>query len=157
HGCRRRRSVETPLVCSFASSSPAPQRCATTRKARRLGMRLADLGAHRLRLSASFVLLGKDELAPGELASLGELADDPDVYGVLKHVGRAVPAKSVSREAALLLFAIRSPRRIPRLLEAMFHDDVEPIRRLIVDGIVEIEHGDVFLSGSAADVSLFRE
>jgi hypothetical protein len=109
-----------------------------------------DLGTCRLRASSSFTLRGFDELEVLEQERLQSLRDDPDLFGVLLPESALLPAKSVSKEAALLFLALQRPQRIPLLLAAIFGDDLGPLHALVADGVFEMEHEGVFVSGPEA-------
>jgi hypothetical protein len=104
----------------------------------------------RLRASQAFTLHGFDELNPAEQTQLASLRADRDFYGILKPKDPLLPAKSVSKEAALVFFALREAQRIPALLESIFGDDPSPLLNLIADGVLEIERGGEFVSGREA-------
>src|SRR5215472_6488501 len=97
----------------------------------------SDLTARRLRAGEAFVLVAFDDLEPAEQQRLAALREDPDFFGLLKPVNALLPAKSVSREAALLLLALQRPRRIPTLIASIFGDDQSPLLALLSDGVLE--------------------
>ncbi len=110
-----------------------------------------DVLSRRLRASASYKLVGFDDLEQPERSALRALAEDPSFFGLLKPENGLLPSKSVSKSAALLLLSLQSPRRIPTLIESTFGEDTRPLHALIAEGVVEIEHTDgVFVSGAAA-------
>jgi hypothetical protein len=111
---------------------------------------ILDFTNGRLRASDTFVLLGFDELTPAEQDGLATLREDPNFYGILKPVNRLLPAKSVSKEAALLFLTLRRPQRIPALLASIFGDDPSPLFGLLADGVLEVEHDGAFVSGPDA-------
>jgi len=96
------------------------------------------------------VLVAFDDLEPAEQQRLAALREDPDFFGLLKPVNALLPAKSVSREAALLLLALQRPRRIPTLIASIFGDDQSPLLALLSDGVLEVEHEGAFISGGDA-------
>jgi hypothetical protein len=114
-----------------------------------------DLANRRLRASGAFVLVGFDELEAAEQQRLSSLREDRDFFGLLKPVNALLPAKSVSKEAALLLLTLQRPQRIPALLASMFGEDDSPLRALVADGVLEVEHEGTFVSGHDA-LRLFR-
>jgi len=111
---------------------------------------VSDLANRRLRASSSFVLLAFDELEPAVQQRLATLREDPDFFGILQPVNALLPAKSVSKEAALLFLTLHRAQRIPTLLASIFGDDPCPLLGLLADGVLEVEHGGAFLSGPAA-------
>lgn len=111
---------------------------------------LAALASRKLRASDAFVLVAFDELDPDERRRLGALREAPDFFGLLKPVDPRLPAKSVTRDAALLLLALRRPQRIPTLLASMFGEDASALHALLADGVLEVEHDGTFVSGHEA-------
>jgi hypothetical protein len=109
-----------------------------------------DLASRRLRASRAFVLLGFDELDADRHDRYTALRADPDLFGILEPVDSRLPAKSVSKEAALLLLSLRSARRVPALLASIFGDDPGPLYGLLADGVLEVEHEGTFVSGRDA-------
>jgi hypothetical protein len=106
----------------------------------------------RLRSNPHFRLVPYDRLAAPERTELKSLSEDPDFFGVLlpppdsKH-----PAKSVSRDAALLFLALGEPACLPHLLAALFGPDAgDRLRHLVLDGVLEVEQAGQFLSGAEA-------
>jgi hypothetical protein len=110
----------------------------------------SDLATRQLRASGRFVLVAFDELDPTEQQRLAALREDPDFFGLLKPVGSLLPAKSVSKEAALLILTLQHARRIPTLLASMFGEDLSPLHALVADGILEVAHDGGFVSGPEA-------
>jgi hypothetical protein len=106
----------------------------------------------RLRSNPRFRLLPFDECDERERRSFGHLAEDANFYGLLvPPTNSAAPIKSVSRDAALLFLSLREPACAPHLLTSLFPTATEDrVRELVLDGVCEIEHGGVFVSGSAA-------
>jgi hypothetical protein len=109
-----------------------------------------DLASRQLRTSSAFALVGLDELQPAVREALGAAADDRQFYGILKPRDPRLPAKSVSKEAALLLLTLRRPQRVPALLASIFGPDVGPLHALLADGVLEVEHDGHFVSGPDA-------
>jgi hypothetical protein len=116
---------------------------------------VSDLATRRLRSSGAFTLVGFDELEPSEQESLASLRDDPDFYGILKPASALLPAKSVSKEAALLFLTLQRAQKIPTLLASIFGDDLSPLHGLLADGVLEVEHDGTFVSGQSA-LALFQ-
>jgi hypothetical protein len=114
-----------------------------------------NLATRCLRASGAFTLVGVDELELEEQESLATLREDPDFYGILKSRSALLPAKSVSKEAALLFLTLQRARRIPLLLASIFGDDLSPLHALLADGVLEVEHDGAFISGQNA-LRLFR-
>ena len=113
---------------------------------------MTDLRAVRLRSNPRLRLVAFDCLQGAERDAMQPLARDPEFFGVLVPPdGSALPAKSVSREAALLFLALREPAKLPHLLDGLFGIHVDDrLRPLILDGVFELERDGQFLSGAAA-------
>jgi len=59
--------------------------------------------------------------------------------------------KSVSRDAALLFYALAEPGPLPSLVHAMFGDRCnEAVAQLVLDGVLEVDHHGRFVSGASA-------
>ncbi|MGZ6638571.1 MAG: hypothetical protein ACXVII_37645 [Solirubrobacteraceae bacterium] len=93
-----------------------------------------------------------DELEGAEWRAFGALSEDPDLYGLLfPSPDSALPAKAMSRDAALLFHALREPAHVPRLLGSLFGTEAEAqVRQLVVDGVFEVECDGRYLSGESA-------
>jgi hypothetical protein len=104
----------------------------------------------RFRASRDFTLASFDELGPDEQGLLQSLTEDPNFYGVLRSTNPLLPAKSVSKEAALVFLTLQRPQRIPVLLSSIFGEDVRPLQGLLADGVLEVEHEGSFVSGAEA-------
>jgi hypothetical protein len=115
-----------------------------------------DLASRRLRASRAFVLLGFDELDTDRQKQCAALQADPDLFGILEPLDSLRPAKSVSKEAALLLLTLQNARRVPALLASIFGDDPSPLYGLLADGVLEVEHEGAFVSGRDA-LRLFQK
>ncbi len=115
-----------------------------------------DLSSARLRASAAYELVLFDRLAESEKQFLGAIAADPDCYGVLRPRADSSPSmKAVSRDTALLLFALREAGPLPRFAaQALGRDCANAIGRMILDGILEIEVDGAMVSGPNAAASI---
>lgn len=113
---------------------------------------MVDFLRVRLRSNRRFRLAPFDQLDEREQGRLRALASEPDFYGLLAPPPDSeLPAKSVSREAALLFLTLREPACIPHLLGSIFGADVQDrVRELVLDGVFEIEREGKFVSGAAA-------
>lgn len=104
------------------------------------------------RTSPEVELVLLDRLPPGLRASLRR-AHDGDLYGVLRprSGSNGVPLRAVNRDTALLLFTLRQAGPIPSYAR---HGDPgrleRQVRALVLDGVLEVQDGDRFLSGPAA-------
>lgn len=112
----------------------------------------SDLRGARLRSSSQFQLISFDELEASQRWAFKSLTEEPDFYGLLMPPrNSALPVKSMSRDAALLFQTLREPARVPHLLTSLFGANADAhIRRLILDGVLEVESKGRFLSGMAA-------
>ncbi len=93
----------------------------------------------RFRATPSLALRRLEELLPEQQAALRELQEDADFYGVLVPLDAASTLKSVPREAAELFIALAKPS----VLDAVDDDTID----LVLDGVLEIEHQNAFVSG----------
>jgi len=98
------------------------------------------------RASERFALKRLDELTPEQRRPFEELTRDDDFYGLLvPRTASAATVKSVGSDVAALLRALAAPARLgPAALD---RDDVID---LVLDGVLEIEHGGGFVSGADA-------
>ncbi len=114
-----------------------------------------------LRANPAYEMVLFDRLADGERQLLAGLRRDAGFYGVLRPLAAAAGAngaaaggrsvKAVDRDTALLLFTLREPGPLPAYVEEMFgHQAGRAVAQLVADGVLEIEHGDAFVSGAAA-------
>src|ERR1041385_2250816 len=103
------------------------------------------LGGATYRASARFELKRLDELTPEQRQPFQELALDDDFYGLLFPRTAALTVKAVGRDVAALLATLASPSRLGTT--ALGADDVID---LVLDGVLEIEHGGAFVSGAGA-------
>jgi hypothetical protein len=106
----------------------------------------------RLRSNPRFRLLPFDQIDEREQRPLKPLAAEPDFYGLLAPPANSeLPAKSVSRDAALLFLTLREPACVPQLLTNLFGAEVQGrVRELVLDGVFEVERAGKFVSGAAA-------
>lgn len=104
------------------------------------------------RANASYELVLLDRLSHAERKVVGELADGNNLYGVLRpRRGSAFQWRSASRDIALLLFTLRNPGPVPLFFRADLGADLENVvARLVLDGVLEIEHRGSFVSGADA-------
>jgi hypothetical protein len=104
------------------------------------------------RTSAAYQLVLFDRLAPEEQAAFGDLAVDPDFYGILRPAaGSGGTVKAVGRDTALLLLTLREPGSLPSYLRrAADSRNGREITALVLDGVLEVADGDRFLSGPGA-------
>jgi hypothetical protein len=99
----------------------------------------------RFRTSPCIELKLLGELEPAQREPFLELERDPDFYGLLiAKPPLTMNLKSVVRSTATLLQSLIAPSHLDA---AAIDDDVVD---LVLDGILEIEHGDDFISGADA-------
>ena len=108
-----------------------------------------DLKSARLRPSQAYELVLFDRLSEAERQLLRGVAEDPDCYGVLRpREDSGLSMKAVSRDTALLLFALREPGPLPRFAaQAMGADCANAIGRMVLDGILEVDLNGAWISG----------
>lgn len=104
------------------------------------------------RSSPDYQLISFDRLAPAEQEALNELKSDPGFYGILRPVEqRGKTMKSVNREMALLLYTLREPGPLPSFVASLNErQTLQDIARLVMDGILEVQDDDQFLTGPQA-------
>jgi hypothetical protein len=104
------------------------------------------------RSNPAYELATFDRLSSDQQDLLKDLTNDPDFYGVLlpRFPGGA-GAKSVCRNAALLLHSMVRPGPLPGYMRHSPDIDAnQDVAELVLDGVLEIEHGGRFVSGSEA-------
>jgi hypothetical protein len=115
------------------------------------------LRARRLRTSPAFDLIPLDRLTPVQRQALDAVQSDDDCFGVL--CARGEPSrgvKSVSRDTALLWYALQTPGTLPEFaVRALGSDCDDFIARMVLDGVFEIECDGQLRSGPAAHAALF--
>jgi hypothetical protein len=106
-----------------------------------------------LRSNPSYELVRLQQLPVDERRAFGFLADDPDHYALLRPAAEQpmLSVKSVSRDTALLFQDLRTPGPLPgNVRQSLGGDAGAVVARLVLDGIVEIEHEGRFVSGAEA-------
>ncbi len=93
----------------------------------------------RFRATPTLALRRLDQLLPEQQAALRELQEDADFYGVLIPLDGAATLKSVPRETAELFRSLATPSNLDTV-----DDDIID---LVLDGILEVERDDSFVSG----------
>lgn len=106
-----------------------------------------------MRACARFELFAYDALDEATKRRLVPYTRDDDFFGVLVSRDGALP-KAVSNQGALLFLALHRPQALPSLLRTVMERDPEILRRLVLDGVLELEDEGGFVSGPAA-LSLF--
>lgn len=119
---------------------------------------LPSLVTATLRANPAYELVLFDRLSPAERGALAPIAGDPDLYGVLRPRGEGLSFKSVSREAALLFLTLKEPGALPAYFVRGYGERAAKMTaELVLDGVLELQHGERFLCGAAAHPHIFGE
>jgi hypothetical protein len=111
-----------------------------------------------LRANPGYELVLLDRLEGAERELVGEV--DEDVYGVLRpREGAHLEARTVSTDTALLFLTLAEPGPLPAYARARLatSDLEEAIGRLVLDGVLELEHDGEFVGGAGAAAALLPE
>ncbi|HEX2086228.1 MAG TPA: hypothetical protein VHF89_11135 [Solirubrobacteraceae bacterium] len=112
----------------------------------------------RLRANPGYELVLLDSLPDAKRVQVEQEGDD-ELYGVLRgRPGSRLEPRTASSDTALLFMTLAAPKRLPRYVRARLGDETEPVvTRLVLDGVLEVEHAGTFVSGAdAAPVLLTR-
>ena len=115
-----------------------------------------DLATARFRAAEAYELVLFDRLSTAEQTAFAELQRDPDFYGLLRprhDTSRTI--KAVTRDSALLLLTLATPGSLPFFVRRE-PNVPEAISDLVLSGVLEIEHGDKFVTGVDATSLLAR-
>jgi len=106
----------------------------------------------RFRANAALELLRFDDLPEAERQTLGGVARDPELYGILRPRGQAILSmKSVSHETAALVASLASAAPLPPSFFEAAGDDAQRIAATLVLGeVLEVEHDGAFVCGASA-------
>ena len=109
------------------------------------------------RANPAYDLVVFDRLPQHQQTLLGDIRNDPDMYGVaFRRDSTARASKAIDRDTALLFFTLQTPARLPAYVQRLIAgQDGEDIARLVLDGIFEIEHNGSFISGADAYTALY--
>lgn len=104
------------------------------------------------RANPLYELVPFDHLPPQQQELLADLRQEPGMYGILRPKQEtALPLKSVCRDTALLVYTLQSPHAIPScLLDGRNGAAAELLKKLVLDGVLEIYRSGEFLSGARA-------
>ena len=107
--------------------------------------------AGTFRANPSYELVLLDDLGLAERTMLAELGEN-ELYGVLRpHAGCRLEARSASTDTALLFLTLARPAPLPAYVGAQLGGELErTITRLVLDGVLELEHDGAFVSGPRA-------
>jgi hypothetical protein len=110
--------------------------------------RTRHLANAKLRANPSYRLVPYDDLDPQTQEACKQELEDPDFFGLLLSESAHAPVRSMSRDAALLFRTFEQPSVRPQLLRSIFGSEIElEVRRLLLDGIFQVEIDGVFRSG----------
>jgi hypothetical protein len=97
-----------------------------------------------------------DRLPLDQQQALAGLKEDPDLYGLLTAHNGSLRSKAVSQQTALLFLSLQHPGRLPFYVLDHAAADLEgSIAQLVSDGVLEVQVGDGFVSGTLAHELLF--
>lgn len=107
----------------------------------------------KFRANPNYELVLFDRLPSEQQEVLSDLQKDPDFYGILapRQPAAGLRMKSVCRDTALLYFTLQEPGRLPAYVKATLGEECnQAIAELILDGVLEVEWNETFVSGSQA-------
>lgn len=115
------------------------------------GSRSHPLASRRLRASNAYRLVEHEQLSAEQQESYASLTRDRDHYGLLVPAAPGLGVKAVCCDTALLWLTLREPGPMPRYVRVQHGEEgLEQIAAMVLDGILEVEDGDAFLSGPQA-------
>lgn len=116
---------------------------------------MLDLRTAILRASPAYELVLGDRLEPREREQLLLLDPDPHLYGLLRpREGAEHEPRAVTQDTALLFLTLQTPAPLPAYVDPAAND---AITALVLDGVLEIEYGQAFVSGPAAQEHLLPQ
>jgi hypothetical protein len=104
------------------------------------------------RANPRYALVLLDRLSSAERQLVGGLEPDAGQYGVLRpRPGSELQTRAVSADTALLFLTLAEPGPLPNYVVARLGRETErTIGRLVLDGVLEMEHEGGYVSGAAA-------
>lgn len=113
---------------------------------------ISDLAGRVFRAGVAYDLVVFDRLPIDEQAVLAELRADPDLYGVLRpRPGSGRTYRAIGKDAAILLLTLREPGPLPFFVWSGDQKAAtKAITELVLDGVLEVEDSEGFVSGPAA-------
>lgn len=113
------------------------------------------LRARTFRANPAYELCALADLGDGERTALAGLADDRSLHGVLRARAGDRGVKAIDRDTAAVFAALRRPGPVPAEAAAAMGAEADDIlARLVLDGVLEVEHRGDFASGPAAHALL---
>ncbi|WP_155613723.1 hypothetical protein [Paenibacillus peoriae] len=110
------------------------------------------------RANPDYELVSLDNLPPEERKNLEFLTSDPNHYGILTPRSSRLTPKSISKETAILFNILQHPDHLPNFVKETLHEQCNKlIAKFVLDGILEIQHGESFVSGVNAYELLYGE
>lgn len=108
--------------------------------------------AATLRAGRAYELVARERLSRAECALLGEPDAPGAIYGILRpRPGSAVEPRTASPDIALLFLTLAEPGPLPAYARAgMGRSAGDTVCRLVLDGILELEHRGEWISGGPA-------
>ena len=105
----------------------------------------------RFRANPAYEIVLYDRLGAEGRGALPGLQDSRSLFGVLVSKDESLGLKSISRDAALLFYALAVPGPLPAFVREMLGARcTAAVASLVLDGVLEVEHDGRFVSGSAA-------
>ena len=112
----------------------------------------ATLTALRYRAARRYRVVSPDELPPSVASHFAGCREDPEFGGALLPLGRETGAlRALTRAASDLFRSLTRPRR----LDPASVGGPDALARLVLDGVLEIEHEGAFVSGAGAHRAYF--
>ena len=116
---------------------------------------LEHLRASTFRTSALFELVRSAHLPPRYRQGLRKWLQDPDAHSLLiPRRGLPMSARPVDQCVARLLTSLRQPQPLPIGVRREFRRFHQAIVRLVLDGVLEIEHEGEFVTAASASFLL---
>jgi hypothetical protein len=110
---------------------------------------MPELLERRFRLNPAFRLARLGALSDTERAMLGELRADR-VYAVLVPRLASLTAKALDSDTAKLIEQLDRSGRLTTRARTAFATDARPLRRMVLDGVLEVSDGGSFVGGPEA-------
>ena len=141
-------------VASLGGRAGAPDAERHDPSARNLPQDSGSLIDRAYRFSPSYDVVELDDLGPDDLDRLRSLRFGSELDRVLMPRERGLSVKVITRDTAVLLELLRWPSRLPPAARAEFGVDQASLQRLVLDGVLEVEAGDRFVSGPGAAAAM---